>query len=233
MIQFGSASSRLINFIINEVLPPFIRDSFLMKPLFYFAFGGRAKKFIDFRDQYEALTPEAIASIYQETAACDLKKDSDISGQLIDRILAVVSPGQSLLDVGCGRGRLIDSLSSKCSVYGVDLAPAAPAGMRGRYLMARVESLPFRSDVYDVVVCAHVLEHVPDIFTAIAELRRVATKRLIIVLPVERPYRFGFNLHLWFFRYRLNVLQVLMPKAGSVWSLDKLRNEWIYIEELD
>ena len=50
----------------------------------------------------------------------------------------------------------------------------------------------------------HTLEHVQRIDLALAELRRVAKHRLIIVVPKERPYRYSFNLHLHFFPYPWN-----------------------------
>ena len=82
-----------------------------------------------------------------------------------------------------------------------------------------------------MAICAHVLEHIPDIFSALDELRRISALKIVVILPVERPYRFGFNLHVWFFPYRLNVMQIMRPKADVFWSLERIGNEWLYIEE--
>lgn len=231
-IRFGQTASRCINFLINDVLPPVLRDSWLMKPLFWLAFGPeKAALFFGFRDQVESMTPADIADVYRETASCDLKKDADISAALLQRVLAECDAGQRVIDVGCGRGRLALALAQRgLSVFGVDLGRDCPAGLAGRYAVARTESLPLADGCADVVVCAHVLEHIPDVFSAVAELRRISRGKLIVVLPVERPYRFGFNLHVWFFPYRLNVVQVLRPEKAAVWTLERHGNEWLYIE---
>src|SRR3546814_1129402 len=54
---------------------------------------------------------------------------------------------------------------------------------------ANIERLPFPDKSFDTVICTHVLEHILDFRGALAELRRVAAKRLIIVVPQEREYR--------------------------------------------
>jgi hypothetical protein len=41
--------------------------------------------------------------------------------------------------------------------------------------------------------------HVQDAHAALEELRCVAKRRLIVVLPKQRPYRYTFDLHLRFF----------------------------------
>lgn len=231
-LRFGQTASRLINFLINDVMPPVLRDSWVMRPLFWLAFGReKAWLFLGFRDRVDGMTPADIARVYRETASCDLKKDADISAQLLHRVLAECAAGQRVVDVGCGRGRLAVALGQRgLSVFGVDLGRDCPEGLDGRYAVARTESLPLASGCADVVVCAHVLEHIPDIFSAVTELRRVTRGKLIVVLPVERPYRFGFNLHVWFFPYRLNVMQVLRPEEGVAWGLERHGNEWLYIE---
>ncbi len=119
----------------------------------------------------------------------------------------------------------------KFSVFGIDLGRSCPSGLEGGYAVARTERIPFKDKAVDVAICAHVLEHIPDIFSALDELRRISALKIVVILPVERPYRFGFNLHVWFFPYRLNVMQIMRPKADVFWSLERIGNEWLYIEE--
>ena len=61
------------------------------------------------------------------------------------------------------------------------------------------------------VICTHVLEHVLDIAGAVRELRRVAKRRLILVVPQEREYRFTFNPHVNFFPYPHSFLRYMTP----------------------
>ena len=93
--------------------------------------------------------------------------------------------------------------------------------------------MPFEASAFDTVVCTHVLEHVRDIHAALAELRRVAARRLVIVVPRERPYRFGFNLHLSFFPYRFSVMNVIGRDSGhNKVQVELEGGDWFYIEDL-
>ena len=68
---------------------------------------------------------------------------------------------------------------------------------------------------------------------ALAELRRVAAKRLIVVLPKERPYRYTFNLHLHFFPYRYQVTQLFDRKGpGPACDVRELAGCWFCQEEM-
>lgn len=233
-MKFGESSSRIINFLINDFCPPVLRDSFLMKPLFFLAFGlSKWRQFWGFRDRIHSLSSEDMAKIYHDTSDSDLKKHADISSAVIRKIKDACEGSSRILDVGCGRGLLADSLQrSGVDVFGCDVGSRCPGSLRGHYSVARAESLPFSDDYFDVVICSHVLEHIPDIFRALSELRRVASKKVIIVLPIERPYIRGFNLHVWFFPYRYSVLQIVRYgiKESDAFRLIKIKNEWFYLE---
>jgi ubiquinone/menaquinone biosynthesis C-methylase UbiE len=79
------------------------------------------------------------------------------------------------------------------------------------YVAAKIESLPFPDRHFDTVVCTHVIEHILDYRAAIAELRRVCRRRLIIVVPREREYRYTFNPHFNFFPYPQSFLRAVHP----------------------
>lgn len=46
-----------------------------------------------------------------------------------------------------------------------------------------MENLPFRELSFDTVVCFHTLEHTMSLERAVSELKRVALKRLLIIVP--------------------------------------------------
>jgi 2-polyprenyl-3-methyl-5-hydroxy-6-metoxy-1,4-benzoquinol methylase len=118
----------------------------------------------------------------------------------LDRLL---SPGDRVLDVGCGEGRHAHaSALEPVEVVGVDLDPgrvraasrgfdtevADAARTRPAFLEGDATALPFADGSFDVVVCAEVLEHVPDYRRAIDELERVLAPAGTLALSVPRAW---------------------------------------------
>ena len=96
---------------------------------------------------------------------------------------------------------------------------------------ADIENLPFQDNEFDTVVSTHTLEHVLDIKKAISELRRVGRKRLIIVVPKQRPYNYTFDLHVHFFPYKWALL-AHMTEAKGAQDMRLLDGDWYYQEDL-
>jgi ubiquinone/menaquinone biosynthesis C-methylase UbiE len=106
--------------------------------------------------------------------------------------LASPSPGERVLEVGCGGGHVLQRFSGVRRT-GVDLSEGMIRRSRARLgpdvtlLRASAEQLPFDDGEFDIVVCTEVLEHVPDPAAVIAELTRVAAKggRVVVSIPNE------------------------------------------------
>jgi ubiquinone/menaquinone biosynthesis C-methylase UbiE len=101
---------------------------------------------------------------------------------LLDRL----SPGQRLLDVGCGPGTItldLAELVAPGEVVGLDVADAVVAEAERARLERGIDNVSFRTgDVYalafdpgsfDVVHAHQVLQHLSDPVAALAEMRRV------------------------------------------------------------
>ena len=102
------------------------------------------------------------------------------------------------------------------SMVGVDIvAPANPIGDGIEFVSGWVESLPFPDKSFDTVICTHVIEHILDYRNAIAELRRIARKQLIIVVPRERESIYTFNPHFNFFPYSHSFLRAMIPVPAT------------------
>jgi SAM-dependent methyltransferase len=103
--------------------------------------------------------------------------------QLLD-----LSPGERVLDVGCGSGVVARAIAPRVipggSVVGVDSSPALlarardyanAAGLGGaiEWRVADCRKLPFGDASFDAVIAATVLAHVPGAQDALAEMVRV------------------------------------------------------------
>jgi ubiquinone/menaquinone biosynthesis C-methylase UbiE len=104
--------------------------------------------------------------------------------------------GGALLDVGCGRGEVLELARSLDfgPVMGTEVVPEL-LGEDVRY--AEAHALPFPDGAFDHVTCFDVLEHlVPeDTEAALAELARVAAKTVTITVA-DYPHVFrGVDLH--------------------------------------
>jgi SAM-dependent methyltransferase len=91
--------------------------------------------------------------------------------------------GKRVLDIGCGNGYVLGRYARHgARTVGMDLTQAAVglsrkrfalAGLRGDFLQADAERLPFRDGLFERVVSVGVLHHIPCIESAIAEIHRV------------------------------------------------------------
>jgi SAM-dependent methyltransferase len=67
-----------------------------------------------------------------------------------------------------------------------DWLPVDPV-RRESVVFADVQRLPFRTETFDLVICSHVLEHVPDDSQALGEIRRVLSPegRALVLVPLN------------------------------------------------
>lgn len=111
-------------------------------------------------------------------------------------VLADPRPGMHVLDLACGPGnlsrRLAPMVAPRGEVIGIDLAPgmielARKAGIpNARFEVMDMERLGFDDTSFDVAVCGHALQFVPDLSRALHEARRVlnAGGRLVASIPL-------------------------------------------------
>ena len=111
-----------------------------------------------------------------------------LSDPSYERILSLVPKGR-VLDVGCGRGDLLQAIATplRC-VEGVDFDTAAVDEARKRGLNVRWEDIDTfvpQAKVYDAVIMRHVLEHIRDPIQVLKNLSvgLVSGGRIIIEVP--------------------------------------------------
>jgi len=186
---------------LDEYLPPVIRE---WRPL------GRwmGTRFLgpgfdpDFKERAFAMSAGEIARAYAALDAGAARyRDSDTTPAQADAIVAAARG--RVLEVGCGNGGVTARLrAAGREVVAVDVTAGSVHETARRagcpVALAGLPALPFRDRAFDTVVCAHTLEHIPDLFGAAAELRRVA-RRVVVVVPRQRYYRYTVDYHLHFF----------------------------------
>jgi SAM-dependent methyltransferase len=99
---------------------------------------------------------------------------------------------QSTLDVGCGDGALLCELHRRSfggTLAGVEITEAAAALSRARPQIESVTvfdgtRLPFADTAYELGLLSHVLEHVPDPVSLLAEVAR-ACHAVLVEVPFE------------------------------------------------
>lgn len=92
----------------------------------------------------------------------------------------------SILDVGCGDGRIINCLISKYDlIVGLERSQEALRNIKTQKVNGSIDSIPFPDKSFDLVICCEVLEHLPlKVYSkAIKEIERVAIKYIIITVP--------------------------------------------------
>jgi ubiquinone/menaquinone biosynthesis C-methylase UbiE len=175
---------------------------------------------------------EEYASFY--AAITPIHGECDLNRACLDRIVAELA-GTSILDAGCGRGHLAGVIARDDparTVVGADLAPPAAAGPANvSFVEGWLGRLPFADRSFDTVLCTHTLEHILDLDGALADLRRIARRRLILVVPREREARYPLNLHVHFFPYAHTFLNRIGAPEGR-FACEVLQGDIYYREDL-
>lgn len=221
-----------LNAVIDDWVPPKLRDSRLAAWAARRMYGELPIEIDELKERAFSLPRDEYADFYRALNSRVDLGESDLTPESFDAVVAAVT-GQRVLDVACGKGMLASALGAERQVVGCDVALAT--GDRSvRYedfvrCEGLIEHLPFADGAFDTVVSTHTLEHVTDLHGALAELRRVARQRVVIVVPRQRPYRVTFNPHIHFFPYRFSLLAWTGTDAPHRCEL--VGGDWLYVEE--
>jgi len=171
---------------------------------------------------------------YSNLNSISRRRATDLNSKSIELILQEIAPTtKTLLDVGCGSGYLLNKIKERHSniwLAGCDIFVPDMVSDYQR-VIALAQSLPFSDDAFDVVTCCHTLEHILDIGPAIEELKRVALRKLIIVVPCQRYYYYTLDEHINFYRYKEPLL--FMMGSTAVKSCRKIQGDWVVVLNLE
>ncbi len=114
--------------------------------------------------------------------------------------LANLKPDEAVLEVGCGAGHILVALPKCRRKVGLDISERSLADARVRaaqHGQGDIEfghfdandPLPYKPGEFDVIICAEVLEHVPEPRRVAENIHAVAAPgtRVVFTVPNERP----------------------------------------------
>lgn len=137
-----------------------------------------------------------------------------------------IQPGERILDCGCGLGwflKVIDELAD-CRLSGVDndlvrlRRAKAELGHRVPLAAASVTEMPYGDATFDGVILSEVLEHLPDDFAALLEVRRVVKPGGIVAITVpNHDYPLLWDPINWT-RERLGMKPIRDGILGGIWT---------------
>lgn len=126
-----------------------------------------------------------------------------------------------VLDCGVGTGALSLALASEINgafeLSAVDISPLMlgeasanlrHAGVGCRAELADIAALPYASESFDFVMCAHALEHLAEPEKALAEMHRVLKPGGRLLLVTTRKSLFGTFVHLKWRTHRFDAAMV-------------------------
>lgn len=220
--------TNILRFFLDECLPPIIRDNkYFMYPLMYIWFKGKnISAIMNFKSNVWKMSHEEFVDFYNQRDSMAKDRPTDLSEQSIDYMLDHFDPeAKTLLDVGCGNGYWLDKVHRAhpgLALTGCDVLDEKPFSSNEiAYEEGNIEALPFADNSFDIVSCHHVLEHVIDLEASIRELRRVARKQVIVVVPKQRYNYYTFDEHVRFFPYKALLEHKMKMKESNceeVWG---------------
>lgn len=139
--------------------------------------------------------------------------------QLIADALPITAPpaGATVLDFGCGEGRLLDALQA----YGWETWGVEPALEDAFLRHRRLTAVP-DEPVFDLIIAHHVLEHLADPLALLQHLARACRPGGYVfigvprfdTLPIHRDYKYVLNGRAHIAAFTWPCLQGLLARAG-------------------
>lgn len=143
-----------------------------------------------------------------------------------------IKDGDKILDCGCGEGfyaMVISQLFPKAKVIGLDhdaslLKKAQKWVGKNKnitWVVADVNKIPFRTGYFDKIIISEILEHIPDDFRALKEVRRVLkTGGILTVTVPNHNYPFFWDPLNWVREHLgLGYFSPDLGFLGGIWAM--------------
>jgi ubiquinone/menaquinone biosynthesis C-methylase UbiE len=226
--------TNVIRFFMDECLPAIVRDNkYFMYPFFCFAYKTwNVKKIMQFKSLVYSFTEKEYEEFYTGLNTISRNRLTDINKPSIQFILDNIDKtAANLVDIGCASGYLLRTIKKEhpsLQLTGFDIKDHAPNDTFS-FVKGNIEKLPFGDKSFDVVICAHTIEHIIKLEDAIKELKRIAKKQLFIITPCQRYFYYTLDEHVNFFPYKEALTSAIdMPDHRC----EKIWGDWVYIGNL-
>lgn len=100
---------------------------------------------------------------------------------------------KNVIDVGCGAGVYLNYLEKDLNTVGIDLnrsdlKKAVENSKYAKYIQASAEGLPFKGNLFDLVLFSETLEHLPNPIKSLEEIHQILKEKglLLISIPSKR-----------------------------------------------
>ncbi|QNL21278.1 class I SAM-dependent methyltransferase [Hyphobacterium sp. CCMP332] len=218
-----------IRFVMDELLPPAIRDNkYFMYPFFYIWFKGQGLDMaMNFKSKVYSFTEEDYEELYKTQVSLARDRVTDLNEPSIKFMLENLDPeAKTIIDIGCGNGYWLSRIDrSKYEIAACDIKNNLKH-VDCPFHEGNLEHLPFEDNAFDIVTCHHTLEHVMDLPKSIRELKRVAKRQVVIVVPKQRYFYYTLDQHINFFPFK----EVLEHTVGiEKHTCTKVWGDWVYI----
>lgn len=167
------------------------------------------------------MSKDVLAVAYDRVYADDTIQFADFPDRFPqhrnEALVRLAGTGQRLLEIGCGDGNVLYNLRDRFSeLHGVEISPiranklseiARSQNLNLQAITGNIEAgLEFPDGYFDVILWADVIEHVVDVWAAMAEIERLLAPqgRLVTVTP---------NIAAW--RHRLTLLSGQFPSTSG------------------
>ena len=223
-MKLKSKFTKTIGFILDEFIPPIIRDSRWFYPIIVKIWNSKMD--IDFKTKAFYMSEDEFIDAYEKISPM---RETDNTKKTISFVLNNLK-GENILEVGCGNGDMsIECVNLGHKVMATDLASsnleivtqkAENAGVILDTKECNIEKIPFNDNSFDTTICLHTLEHVRNLNLAINELKRVTRKRIIIIVPKQKFHIYTADLHLNFFYHPSQLIKEIGLKNAKCIQLD-------------
>ncbi len=187
---------------------------------------------MDFKKNVYHFSEKDYDNFYNNLDTISRNRATDLNKASLDLILKTISSDTSnLIDIGSGNGYLLKQIKKTCpaiDLYGFDIKNT-DLSSEYTYVKGNIEALPFPDKSFEIVTCSHVLEHIINLDQAIAELKRITKKTLIVAVPCQRYYYYTLDEHVNFFPFKEKLIHTLQIEQ---YTCEKIQGDWVFIGSL-